>query len=342
MNEHSLIEPRALFHRAESLVHDLRGRVESRLATVLPQRPVLPPALDAERKEMRTHHGQLVSYYQDKSVHGRPLVLLHSVNACASAYEMKPLFEYFRGKRPVFALDLPGFGFSERDARDYKPELYVDEIAEVLARVKDKHDSPDVVALSLSCEFAARIAVTRKDLIHTLAFISPTGFEKTGDGHGRAPLRRVTSRASAHSEHWWSPLLFGAIASHPSIHYFLGKSFVGAVPPLLEEYAYQASHQRGAQHAPLAFLAGKLFTPGIYDTYAEVHRPVLALYDRDGFTHLDRLQELVDASPMWESRRIAPTLGMPHFERLADTVAELENFWQQHAHHAHGSHAHHA
>jgi hypothetical protein len=33
-----------------------------------------------------------MAYYSDTSVSGRPLVLLHSVNAAPSALEMKPLF----------------------------------------------------------------------------------------------------------------------------------------------------------------------------------------------------------------------------------------------------------
>ena len=39
----------------------------------------------------------------------RPLLLLHSINASASAYEVKPLFEHYRQQRPVYAPDLPGF-----------------------------------------------------------------------------------------------------------------------------------------------------------------------------------------------------------------------------------------
>ena len=74
------------------------------------------PAVDAERKEMDTQAAGRLSYYYTPGK-GRPLVLLHSINAAASSYEMKPLFEHYRGKRPVYALDLPGYGFSEHSPR---------------------------------------------------------------------------------------------------------------------------------------------------------------------------------------------------------------------------------
>jgi pimeloyl-ACP methyl ester carboxylesterase len=324
------------FH-LDSVVARLRPLIPNRIRTALESRfPPLTPALVAERKTLHSHKGEALSYYVEKKVHGRPLVLIHSISACASAYEMKPLFEHFREVRPTYAPDLPGFGFSERGARTYTPELYVDELIELLTRIKDKGDAPDVVAMSLSCEFVARVAATRNDLIHTLTFISPTGLERNGDGHGHSAMRTVTSLGDTSHEPWWAKLAFGAIASRPSIRYFLKKSFVGAVDEGLRDYAYTTSHQRGAEHAPMALLRGSLFTKGIYDTYAKVDRPALVLYDRDGYVSFDRLPELVASSPTWESKRLVPSLGMPQFERLEQTVEALEEFWRSHGHAKHG------
>jgi len=323
-------EPRAFFHRAEDVLSGLRRRIDESLHAVRRQDTALTLALVASRRTMHTHAGQELSYYEDRSAHGRPLVLIHGVNPCASALEMKPLFEHFRATRPVYAPDLPGFGFSARAARDYTPELYAAEITEFISRVKDKGEPVDVVALSLSCELVARVAHARKDLIHSLAFISPTGLDAKERGRGGSLASRVDL-----SRHWWSPALFRAIASKRSLRSFLGKSFVGHVDDELQAYAYEESHQPGAEHAPLAFLSGRLFTPDIYSTYAALERPVLALYDRDGHTGFQRLGELLNAAPSWKSRRIAPTLGMPHFERLDETAGALEEFWATTAHHSH-------
>jgi pimeloyl-ACP methyl ester carboxylesterase len=280
---------------------------------------------------MLSRGGHVLSYYEDRLAEGRPIVLLHSVNACASAYEMKPLFERFRRARSVLALDLPGFGFSERDAQPYSPELYTDELIDFLTHVRDEAQAPDVVALSLTCEFAARAAAMRKDLVHSLSFISPTGFKAPGPAHGRSRPRTASSPPGA-PDPWWGRLAFEAVASRPSIRYFLGKSFVGPVDPGLRSYAYDTSHQAGAEHAPLAFLSGRLATEGIDKIYAKLERPVLVLYDRDGYTSFDLLPEMVGRYIMWESRRISPTKGMPQFERLDDTASALEEFWNTRRH----------
>ncbi|GAC1631487.1 MAG: hypothetical protein NVS9B10_24950 [Nevskia sp.] len=57
-----------------------------------------------------------------------PLLLIHSINASGSAYEIKPLYAHYRGERPVLALDLPGFGCSGRSDRACTPRLMTDAV----------------------------------------------------------------------------------------------------------------------------------------------------------------------------------------------------------------------
>ena len=133
----------------------------------------LPAAVDAPQGFVPTRGGN-VGYYADTSAEGRPLVLVHSINAAASAFEMKPLFDHYRGKRPVYALDLPGFGFSARDKRTYSPQLYANSIFDFLDQALD--EPADVVTLSLGGELAARAALMYSNVVRSLSMISPPGF----------------------------------------------------------------------------------------------------------------------------------------------------------------------
>ena len=110
---------------------------------------------------------------------------------------------------------------------------------------------------------------------------------------------------------------------------------MGPVDDGLRSYAYATAHQPGGARAPIAFVTGKLFTADIEETYARLERPVLALYDRDGYTRFDRLETLVERSPMWRSTRILSTLGLPQFERPAETAQALEEFWRETSHARH-------
>lgn len=289
----------------------------------------LTRAVDAERDIFYSDRSGALSYYHDKGKTGRPLVLLHSINAAGSAYEMAPLFRHFRGSRPVYALELPGFGFSERSDREYSPQLYKQAILDFMTGVvKEK---ADVVALSLSSEFAALAAHEKPDLFASLTMISPSGFK--GSAQGRSSERASDSGFSdrlhkAFSFRLWARALYDLIATKRSIDYFLKQSFEGNVDAGLAEYDYRTAHQPGAHHAPLYFISGKLFTNGIRETaYEKLTMPVLVLYDRDAFVRFDELPGHVARHANWQAVRIEPTLGLPHFEKLDDTAQALDQFW---------------
>lgn len=96
--------------------------------------PTLPDALKAPRLAFATAHGGRIAYYHDAAGAGHPLVLIHSINAAPSSYETRPLFEHYRGRRPVYSIDLPGFGHSERGVGPYTPEGFANALADFLER----------------------------------------------------------------------------------------------------------------------------------------------------------------------------------------------------------------
>ena len=126
----------------------------------------------------------------------------------------------------------------------------------------------------------------------------------------------------------WGQALFDLIATRASIRYFLQRSFVGPVPEELVDYDYLNSHQPGAEVVPLYFISGGLFTQNAMETlYKKVSMPALVIYDQDGYTNFEGLAGLIDACPNWQAQRIIPSKGLPHFERLKDTVKALNDFW---------------
>ena len=94
------------------------------------------------------------------------------------------------------------------------------------------------------------------------------------------------------------------------------------------DYAYATSHQPGARYAPLYFLSGQLFTANATEQlYGKLTLPVLVIYDRDPNVSFDLLPGFVASHPNWRAARIAPTLGLPHWEKTGGTVSAMERFW---------------
>jgi len=290
----------------------------------------LAPAIDAEQVRFRSESEGFISYYADTNGSGRPLVLIHSVNAAASAYEMRPIFERYRGTRPVYAIDLPGFGFSERADSRYSPAHYTGALLEFMQRVATREDPADVIALSLGSEFAARAAVFRPQLFRSLTLISPSGLSRpesrvgvqTAEANGWSDAARAFLGFPL-----WSQAFFDLLATPASIRWFLQQSFFGDPDPGLVEYAIATAHQPGARFAPVAFVSGGLFSPDVLTTYLSLTLPTLVLYDRDPYVKFDALPMLLREHPNWFGERITPTRGLPQFERMDDVAAALDKFW---------------
>ena len=259
--------------------------------------------------------------YCDDSGAGTPVLLVHSVNAAASAYEMKPLFDHLASRRPVYALELPGYGESTRGDRGYTPQLMADAICNVLERIGEP---AHVVALSLSSEFSARASIRLPERFVSLTLVSPTGFGNVSGSQPRGG-RLLRNRL-------WAQALFDVIASRRSIEFFLSPSFEGSADEGFVEHAYRTSHQPGARFAPLAFLSGELFSRDAVELlYRNGTVPSLILYDRDPFSGFVRLPAfLSDVGDQWHAERIAGTKGLPHWDELAPTVGALESHWSAH------------
>lgn len=286
------------------------------------RRVPLPEALDAPRRQFVLPEAGQISYYAStQSEGGRPLVLVHSINAAASAFEMKPIFDHYQGKRPVYALDLPGFGFAERSNRRYTPTLYTGAITGFLRDVVG--EPADVVALSLGSEFAAMSALLQPERVASLVLLSPTGFNPVEiDVPGDALYSFFTFPL-------WSQPVYDLLVTRASIKLFLGRNFAGELPAALVDYAYATSHQPGARYAPLYFVSGQLFTTGVRDSiYAKLDdMPVLVLYDRDPNVRFDALPEFLRDHTNWQAERVAPSLGLPHWDVPDAAIAALDRFW---------------
>jgi pimeloyl-ACP methyl ester carboxylesterase len=282
----------------------------------------LRPALSGERRFLSLPGFGRVAYYADARGEGRPLILTPSVNAAASAYEMKPLWDAYAGTRPVYALEWPGFGSSDRPDLPYTPELMTGALTALVAELGRE---VDVVGLSLGSEFAARAALA-EPRIRSLALLSPSGLGQPRGGSQEAGAEDGGQRLYRRLNAVGTPL-YALLRTRPSIEYFLSRSFRGPVDSGLANYSLDTSRQPGAKNAPLYFISGQLFTPDAYrDLYSKLRVLVTVLYDRDAFVSFDRLGQFT-AQPGVSAVRIAGTDGLPHFEKLPEVRAALDAFW---------------
>jgi len=287
----------------------------------------LPAAVSGDRRVTERRAGPLSYYVAGR---GAPLLLIHSINAAASAYEVKTIFEGMAGERRVYAPDLPGFGFSDRSDRDYDPALYTAAILDMLDVIAGEAGATpvDAVALSLPSEYLARAAMHRPERFRSLTLITPTGFQR-GSARRRGPpgsTREIPGLYPALRVPLWSQGLYDLLVSRKSIRYFLKRTFGSdAVPEEMVDYDHLTAHQPGARFAPLAFLSGRLFSGDVRTVYEKLTLPVWVPHATRG-----DFRDFSDAG--WtEPRRNwllqpCPTGALVHVERPAEFLADFRRF----------------
>ncbi len=287
----------------------------------------LPPALDARLERIDRSSGGLCYYVAGE---GPPALLLHSINAAASAFEVRPVFAELTATHRVYAPDLPGFGQSERSGRRYDIALYVAAVNDMLAVIAaDVPDTaPDVLALSLTAEFAARALAAQPGRAATLALVSPTGFDIGAARRSARPPgnREVPGLHPLLSFGLWRRPLFGALASTPSVRYFLRRTFGSDnVDPGLVAYATATARQPGAEHAPLAFLSGRLFSTDIHDIYRQLALPAWLCHgNRGDFTDY-RCADWAGRQDDWTVDTF-DSGALPHFEQPGPFMRRYRQF----------------
>jgi len=218
---------------------------------------------------------------------GTPLLLIHSVNATASAIEMLPVFERQARRRPVVAIDLPGFGAADRPDVGYSPEMMQDAIAAAIAWMQ-AHIAPgpvDLMALSLGCEFAAQTVLRNPQAVRTLALISPTGMEadRAGECYEGGRTRAVETLRNLLRSPSIGKGLYAAMTTRTAMRWFLSRAWGGSeFDPRLLEQGLLCARAPGARHAALDFVAGALFTRGIIERYRQLPVPVWVAHGQHG------------------------------------------------------------
>lgn len=296
----------------------------------------LPNVLDAERREINDPDAGLVSYYVDgptashPSASGpAPLLLLHSINAAASAHEVKPLFDTYRTKRRTYAIDLPGYGHSERSDRPYVQRLMIDAIKAVLTdiRAENENRAVDTLAVSLSSEFLARAALESPDSIRSLALVSPTGFRKTTATNG--PPEASRGRPGVYRFLTFPVLgrfLFKLLTTRPSLRFFLRKTWGGKqIDEEMFLNSWRMCRHPGASRAPFHFLSGYLTSADIPSVFKSLEHPVWLCHGvRGDFTDFSRTR-MFENRPNWQITEFQ-TGALPYFEVRRKFIETYDEF----------------
>ena len=256
--------------------------------------------------------GRRISF--TKRGNGPPILLVHGIHAAAWSYEWHDNVDYLARTNTLYTVDLLGFGRSDRPAVRYSARLYISLISDFVDRVVG--DPCVLVATSLSGAYAIVLGARDPQRFPAVALVSPTGLVRLNRTSGIA--------GEAGQLAVYAPIvgtaMFNALVSRRSIRSYLEKTYAddSIVTDELVEIYYWTSHQRGARHAPAAFISGHL-NIDVRQALRRLSQPALLIWGEEGTTPpVEESRSFRAIKPDIEMAVLSPAGDLPHDEQPDD------------------------
>jgi pimeloyl-ACP methyl ester carboxylesterase len=245
---------------------------------------------------------------------GPPMLLVHGIHPAAWSYEWHDNVDALARTNTVYTIDLLGFGRSDRPAIRYSARLYISLISDFVHQVIGE---PCVlVATSLSGAYAIVLAARDPQRFPAIALIAPTGLirlNKTAGVGGEAGRLAVETPIVGTA-------MFNTLVSHRNLRRWLEKTYADdtVVTDDLVDIYYWTAHQRGARHAPAAFISGHL-NIDVRQALRRLTQPTLLVWGEEGSaTPIEEFRGFRAVKPDLELSVLTPAGDLPHDERPDD------------------------
>lgn len=236
----------------------------------------LNTVLSGEERRYPWKYGDI--FYQVKGPReAKPLVLIHSFAPGASSFEWRKNVDALAEQFRVYALDLLGFGLSDRPAIDYSSETYSDLIGDFLKEVIGKPAL--VVAHGLSSAYVVMCAYRRPQLFEKLILVSPPTslLQERLPGLGSMVVKSILKLPIVGES------IYNLLTSRRALQSYYdrrGYHNPGLITDQLVEHAFSSAHQANSYH-PAASLLSKELVADIHEPLARLRTPIVVVWGRE-------------------------------------------------------------
>jgi pimeloyl-ACP methyl ester carboxylesterase len=262
---------------------------------------------------------------------GPPILFLHNIGPASWSHEWRANLDYFAKSNTVFTLDLLGFGRSDRPPVRYTARMYISLISDFVNQVVG--DPCAIVASGLSGAYATVLAARDPQRFPAIVLVTPTGLVR----HSRQTTIGADMGRLAVDAPIAGTAVFNAMVSRKSLRKLLREQYAndGMVTRDLVETYYCATHQRGARHAPAAFLTGHLNIE-IRQAVRRLAQPALAVWGEDGAqSPAEEFRGFHSLKPDFQLATIPGAGDIPQHER-ADDFNVIVSAWLNRQSHSSG------
>jgi pimeloyl-ACP methyl ester carboxylesterase len=252
---------------------------------------------------------------------GRPLILIHGFGAAIGHWRNNIPVLAAAGYR-VFALDLLGFGASDKPAIDYNLDLWVDLLKDFSA--EQVREPAIFVGNSIGALLSLMVLADAPDLATGGILLNAAGGLNHRPDELALPLRFVMGTfTKLVGSDWVGPFLFNFVRQKPRIRRSLQQVYHDhtAITDELVDLLYEPSCDPGAQKVFASILTAPP-GPRPTDLLPDIHQPLLVLWGEvDPWTPIagaKLYQDLAAQHQQVQFVSIPDTGHCPHDERPAE------------------------
>lgn len=207
---------------------------------------------------------------------GEPVVLVHAFGPGHDGQEWARVAEELGRTHRVYVPDLLGWGRSASVPDHLDGELYIQLLTDFLVDVV--REPATLVAAGLPAAYAVQVAVDQRELLRGLGLVVPLGLGSRSD---EPDLRDAVVHRLLRLPVLGTSAMNVYTSRSGLAHYLRREAFAAPerVDAALLEHHYRASHQRGAQAALAAYVAGYL-NHGVAPILSRVAVPVWLAWGR--------------------------------------------------------------
>ena len=255
---------------------------------------------------------------------GRPVLLVHDTFKGGGSWEWDKNIDFLAEKYTVYALDLPGYGLSQKPWTVYTAYDYTRLIKDFARDVI--REKAFGMASGNSAAFMVQAAFMHRDLFEKLIIISPAGVSERGIMNEKR--RRILASSVVGTSMYTMAVSKDSLREFLEEEVFYNRDNVTAeVLGTCHFYAH-AGGERG-KHAFAAQASGYLKT-GILESFRQLEIPVLTVWgEKNRFNPVRNMNILEGLCPERKFAVFEETRMLPHYENAHGFNALADEFLEE-------------
>lgn len=252
---------------------------------------------------------------------GKPLLLIHDLNASSSSYEWNKIIGNLEKNNTVYAIDLLGCGESDKPNLTYTNYLYVQLVSDFIRQViKEK---TDVIATGASGSFVLAACQTDDSIINQIVLVNPEEIYKLA----KAPTKRTKTLTLLINTPVYGTFLYNILTKKRNIADTLRDDYfyqAGKVTnEMIDTYYNNVHSENSASKHLFASLSGHYTTINVRHCLQELNNSIFILTGENDPTYRTYAEKYQDILPSIEIIDIKDSKYLPHLEEPVSFIEQI-------------------